>query len=195
MRRALFAVIAVVAVGAAPIPVTPAVAGGGGCHGKATEATASTVELQKACFTPTVARVEVGQQVAFVNRDGFTHNIVGFGALWGDIEGLGYGEKKLYTFRETGIFPYACTLHAGMVGAVVVGDEELHAGDAGAVAAGLSGPSGGRTNDASPVAAEESAASWLPWAITLGLLAALVIVAALLARRRVTRQRAIRSAI
>jgi plastocyanin len=144
MRRALLTIIAVAAGGSALL-VTPAIAGGGGCLGKPTEAIASTVELRKSCFTPTVTHVDPGQQVAFVNRDGLTHNVIGFGALWGDIKGIGGGETRLFTFTEAGIFPYACTLHPGMVGAVVVGGDEPHAGDAGesAIAAGASGPSRG----------------------------------------------------
>jgi plastocyanin len=143
MRRALLTIVAVAAAGTA-LPVTPAIAGGG-CLGKPTEATASTVELRKSCFTATVTHVDPGQQVAFVNRDGLTHNVIGFGTLWGDIQGIGAGETRRFTFTEDGIFPYACTLHPGMVGAVVVGDER-HAGDAGesVIAAGPSTPSRGR---------------------------------------------------
>jgi plastocyanin len=145
MRRALLTIIAVAAAGTA-LPVTPAIAGGGGCLGKPTEATASTVELRKSCFTATVTHVDPGQQVAFVNRDGLTHNVIGFGTLWGDIQGIGGGETRRFTFTEDGIFPYACTLHPGMVGAVVVGGDERHAGDAGesVIAAGPSTPSRGR---------------------------------------------------
>jgi hypothetical protein len=56
------------------------------------------------------------------------------------------GEARLFTFTEDGIFPYACTLHPGMVGAVVVGGDERHAGDAGesVIAAGPSTPLRGR---------------------------------------------------
>jgi plastocyanin len=143
MRRALLTIIAVAAVGRALL-VTPAIAGGGGCHEEATEATASMVELRNLCFTPTVTHVDAGQEVAFVNRDGYRHNVVGLGG-WGDIGGLGQGEARRFTFTEAGIYPYACTLHPGMVGAVVVGGDERHAGDAGesAIAAGASGPSSG----------------------------------------------------
>jgi len=198
MRRALLLTVAVAAVGAALTIASPAIAGGGGiCHEEATEATASVVELRKFCFDATLTHVEAGQEVAFINRDPFTHNVIGFGAIWGDIEGFDGGETRRFTFREAGVFPYACTLHAGMVGAVVVGDDELHAGDADAVAAAISGPPGGRAKDASPVAAEEAVASWFPGAgaLVLVTLVTLVIGAALLVRRRVTRQGAIRSAI
>ena len=144
MRRVLLTVFAVIVTGMA-LTLTPAAAGGGGgCHAAdATEARASVVELRDACFAATVTHVDPGQQVTFVNRDGFTHNVVGLGALWGDIEGMDGGETRLFTFKETGIFPYACTLHPGMVGAVVVGGDELQAGDAGAVSAAVASGSGG----------------------------------------------------
>ncbi len=48
MRRALLLIVALAAVGSALAGVAPVAAGGGGCHGEATEATASMVELRKA---------------------------------------------------------------------------------------------------------------------------------------------------
>jgi plastocyanin len=180
MRRALLTINAVAAAGTALTLVTPALAGGGGCLGKPTEAIASTVELRKSCFTATVTHVDPGQQVAFVNRDGLTHNVIGLGTLWGDIQGIGGGETRRFTFTEDGIFPYACTLHPGMVGAVVVGDDERHAGDAGTVAAAsfsVPGGPGGPTSTGAPQADNR-----LP-EVALAL-AALVLGAGLVLRRR-----------
>jgi plastocyanin len=144
MRRALWIVLAVVAAGTT-LTLTPAAAGGGGCHDpEATEASASMVELRNACFTSTVTHIDPGQELAFVNRDAVVHNVIGFGARWGDFDGMGRGETRRFTFREPGIYPYACTLHPGMVGAVVVGGDDLHAGDAGSVSAVASTRSAGR---------------------------------------------------
>lgn len=174
MRRALLLIIAMAAVGAAPI-APPAIAGGGGCHLDATEATASMVELRNLCFTSTVTHVHPGQEVAFVNRDSYKHNVVGLG-LWGDVEGLRYGETRRFTFEEPGVYPYACTLHTGMVGAIVVGGDETLAGDAGTVVAANSTGSGG-PGGATSVGARESThtGSWLPEALmALALVTALV---------------------
>ena len=195
MRRALWMVLIVAAVGTALTLANPAIAGGGGrCHSDATEATASTVELRKFCFTPTVTRVDPGWQVAFVNRDGLTHTIVGLGALWGDIEGMRGGETRRFTFREAGIYPYACTLHYGMVGAVVVGDDDRHAGDAGTVVA-ASLPESGSSATSAGARESGSAGLLLPDAVLIiALVTALAGGLALIARRR-ARQRAIRSAI
>jgi plastocyanin len=142
MRRAFWIVVAVVAVGSA-LTLTPAVAGGG-CHDpEATQSAASMVELRNSCFTSTVTHIDPGQELAFVNRDGYVHNIMGLGARWGEFEGLNQGETRRFTFGEAGIYPYACTLHPGMVGAVVVGGDELHAGDVGSVSTAVSTGSAG----------------------------------------------------
>lgn len=180
MRRALFVTIAVAIIGTALTLVTPALAGGGGCHGEETEANASVVELRHSCFTATVTHVDPGTQVAFENRDPFTHNVIGFGAIWGDIEGFDGGETRRFTFRETGVFPYACTLHPGMVGAVVVGGDETLAGDAGTVVAANSTGSGGP--DASTSTGAQQTDNRLS-EVALAL-AALVLGAGLLLRRR-----------
>jgi len=194
MRKALFVTIAAAAVTTTLTLVTPALAGGG-CHDEATESSASMVELRNLCFTSTVTHVDPGQEVAFVNRDSYRHNVVGLG-LWGEVEGLRYGETRRFTFEEPGVYPYACTLHTGMVGAIVVGGDERHAGDAGTVAAVSGSVTGGPGGPTSAGSRESTpAGSWLPEvAVTLAV-GALVIGAALLARRRATRQRAIRSAI
>jgi hypothetical protein len=101
------------------------------------------VELRNSCFTSTVTHIDPGQELAFVNRDGYVHNIMGLGARWGEFEGLNQGETRRFTFGEAGIYPYACTLHPGMVGAVVVGGDELHAGDVGSVSTAVSTGSAG----------------------------------------------------
>jgi plastocyanin len=157
MRRVLLTVFAVIVAGMA-LTLTPAAAGGG-CHDpEATEASASMVELRNACFTSTVTHIDPGQELAFVNRDNVVHNIIGFGAEWGEPVGMGQGETRRFTFEEDGIYPYACTLHVGMVGAVVVGGDEQQAGDAGSVSAGLSSGSA-RTGGGTSTGAGQTGAS------------------------------------
>ena len=115
-RRLLLCVIAVVA---ALVPAGAARAGGG-CHGEATQGTGDTVEMIDACFTPSTLRVDPGTTVTFVNRDGFEHNVSGNG--WGRYESMGPGERVSSRFDEEGIYAYACSIHPGMTGSVVVGD-------------------------------------------------------------------------
>jgi plastocyanin len=85
----------------------------------------STTEIKVApcAFGPTVAHVAVGSTVTFFNGPTFTHLITGANAEWGskDVE-LKPAEQVSYTFTKPGIYPYACALHRGMSGAIVVGD-------------------------------------------------------------------------
>lgn len=97
--------------------------GGGGCHRAGTtttEATGTTVEMIEACFTPTILHVAPGDSVTFVNRDSMTHNVTAND--WGHWDDLYEGDRFTATFGDEGIFPFACTYHPGMSGAIVVGD-------------------------------------------------------------------------
>lgn len=97
-----------------------ATAGGGGCHGDLTQGRGDTVVISKACFRPSILRTDPGTEVAFVNRDPIPHNVVA--PRWGHYDNLGEGEGFTARFEDEGIYPFACTLHPGMTGAVVVGD-------------------------------------------------------------------------
>jgi plastocyanin len=92
----------------------------GGCGQPATHSTGTTVAITKACFTPSLLSVDAGATVTFVNRDPFVHNVEG--QLWGHFDDLQPGQRFQATFDGEGIYPFACTLHPGMTGAVVVGD-------------------------------------------------------------------------
>ncbi len=93
---------------------------GGGCHGGATQGSGDTVAMVDACFTPSVLRVEPGTEVTFVNQDPTTHNVTSSG--WGHFEDMREDNAFTATFDEPGVYPYACTYHAGMTGAIVAGD-------------------------------------------------------------------------
>jgi plastocyanin len=122
-RRTLLSTI----VALAAIVVTPAVASaGGGCHAEATKSDASgengaTVRMTEACFAATVTTVDPGTPVTFVNSDdGITHNIGG--SQWGHFEDMYPGDTFTVSFDEAGIYPFSCSYHMGMSGAIVVGD-------------------------------------------------------------------------
>jgi plastocyanin len=101
------------------LPATPAGAGGG-CHNDAaTEGTGAMVALSQMCMTPTVLRVDPGTTVTFVNKDSVVHNV--WGLQWGQ-DPVNAEESFQRRFDSAGIYPYTCSLHPGMVGAVVVGD-------------------------------------------------------------------------
>jgi plastocyanin len=101
---------------------------GGGCHSpdsiRATDGAGTTVNIESCAFGPTITRVPVGETVSFVNADVAPHNVIGLGTAWGTTDDLATGDRFSHTFAAAGIYPYACTLHAGMTGAIAVGESE-----------------------------------------------------------------------
>lgn len=117
-----------------------ALAGGGG-HCAPEEAATDLVVLEGACFTPSTVRAEAGATITFENRDPMAHNVIGTG--WGRWENLRRGDRFEASFADEGLYPFACTIHPGMNGVIVVGDA-VDAG-AGAGAATLAGGAGATT--------------------------------------------------
>ena len=113
-----FATIAVLAMIGTAAGVTAAHAGGGG-HCEPSEGDAGVVDLAGACFLPSTLHADAGETITFVNRDPVAHNVSGTG--WGQYEDLARGERFTTSFADPGIYPFACTLHPGMNGVVVVG--------------------------------------------------------------------------
>jgi len=74
------------------------------------------------CFDPMVIRVDPGQRVTWTNRESIAHTVTGPAGLWGSVGQLADGESVSQVFDIPGIYPYACLLHPGMIGAVVVGN-------------------------------------------------------------------------
>jgi plastocyanin len=97
----------------------PATAGGG-CHAGLTQGEGDSVEMSKMCFTPSILEVEPGTEVTFTNQDPMVHNVSANG--WGYFEDMRQGDSFTATFADEGTYPFACTYHPGMTGAVVVGD-------------------------------------------------------------------------
>jgi plastocyanin len=125
MKRA---VLVTLIAGAATLALgtTGTALAGGGCHGEATQQDetgqdAATVQMVDACFTATITSVDPGTNVTFANEDvGITHNVGG--TMWGNFEDMYPGDTYTAIFDTPGIFPFACSYHAGMTGAIVVGD-------------------------------------------------------------------------
>jgi plastocyanin len=95
--------------------------GGGGCGKPVTDEVSSRIVIRNFCFGPTVARVRPGATVTFANRDGFSHTVLGANGSWGSFGQIRGGHRERYRFTRPGVYPYVCTYHPGMVGAVVVG--------------------------------------------------------------------------
>jgi plastocyanin len=123
MRRGMLLCTIVVLAAVAGVPGVASA--GGGCHGDVTENDATgqedaTIQMVDACFTATVTTVDPGTPVTFVNTDEFVHNVGG--NRWGHFEDLHGGDTFRVSFDEAGTYPFACSYHPGMTGAIVVGD-------------------------------------------------------------------------
>ena len=122
------ALLATLALGALWLLAAPLVSAGDPCYHDfamppASTGTATQIKAADCAFAPTVNQVAVGATVTFVNGPYFTHLITGANQAWGsrDVE-LQPNKTVSYTFDKAGIYPYACALHRGMSGTIVVGD-------------------------------------------------------------------------
>jgi plastocyanin len=71
-------------------------------------------------FTPATITVDAGTTVQWENAGEFLHTVTPDGhSLWTDTD-LAVGTTFTQTFNNVGTFPYVCTIHAGMVGTVIV---------------------------------------------------------------------------
>jgi plastocyanin len=154
MSRRVASILTALSLFALALAGAPAVVAGDPCyHGfdipPRSEEAASQIKVAPCAFGPTVAHVAVGATVTFFNGPDFTHLITGANAEWGsrDVE-VQPNQEVSYRFDKPGIYPYACALHRGMSGAIVVGDV---AAPAAAAATGAAGGSSGNGNAALPV--------------------------------------------
>jgi plastocyanin len=100
-------------------PAVPAYAGGG-CFpgGPAALAETRTVVIDHACFGTGAAHVAAGATVTWRNVSDLDHNLSGPGIDYAELPAHG---THAVTFAKPGLYPYACTIHPGMSGVVVVG--------------------------------------------------------------------------
>jgi plastocyanin len=121
LRWVLLGVLLLASIGLA----VPAHAGGG-CHGVPFEdARSREVKAFGNCFTPTVARVDVGQTVTWHSGDAVNHTVTPVGDSFVTdplSQALKNDSTVAVTFDEPGVYPYVCVLHPMMAGAIVVGD-------------------------------------------------------------------------
>jgi plastocyanin len=126
------------------------------------------VKLMPCAFGPTIAQVAVGSKVTFVNGPDFAHLVTGANQAWGSRDAeIQPGGTVSYTFDKEGVYPYACALHRGMSGAIIVGDA-VAANGAGAAGAGTTGGEA-TTNGAAPASQATSATGPLDGPVILAL--------------------------
>jgi len=135
-----FAAIGVLAMIAIAASMTSAHAGGGG-HCEPSEGDAGVVDLSGACFLPSTLHADTGETITFVNRDPVAHNVSGTG--WGQYEDVAQGERVTTSFAAPGIYPFACTLHPGMNGVILVGGGPETSAAAQSITRPASGPGAG----------------------------------------------------
>jgi plastocyanin len=169
-------------------------AGGGGCFHETPPSVGEgrNVEMIDNCFQATVLRVQPGAKVTWLNRDPESHTVTGVGGTWGSFDEVAAGDRVAYSFERNGIFLYACLIHPGMVGAVVVGDGRGDGGlDPAAVALLPAGPgSGGEMNETAAASAGGLGSGLVGGAIGIGI--GLGVAGVLVAKKRTVLGRAIR---
>ena len=150
------------------------------------------IKLMSCAFAPTVAHVAVGATVTFFNGPDFVHLVTGANQAWGsrDTE-LQPGAKVSYAFETAGVYPYACALHRGMSGAIIVGDVAAVGGGAtGATGAGTTaGGTSTGTTAAGDATGEAATASSLDGPAILAVVAGAGIIVGAIAVALVTRRR------
>jgi plastocyanin len=182
---------AVLVLGVGLAPGVATASGGGGCGRAVTYDGGTRINIHNFCFGPTILHVRPGETVTWVNRDTFPHSVLGANGSWGSFDSIRlHGRKLRYRFVEPGVYPYVCTIHVGMVGAVVVGNgKAVDATQAVATNAGPVTPVqpliAGSTaeSEQSVVPAADAARSW-PVAAWSGMGLLLLIVVAIVSSRR-----------
>ena len=120
-RRLRLLVLVLVVLATVALAATPrAAAGGGGCHRPPSEGRGDTLTLTELCFSPTLLRVAPGTRVTVVNRDQLDHPLGRPGGAW--FWDGSAGGRTAVRLEASGVYPFFCHLHPGMVGVVVVGD-------------------------------------------------------------------------
>ena len=192
IRRAMSIVAgAVLMLSVALAPGVAKASGGGGCGRAVTYDGGTRINIHNYCFGPTILHVRPGETVTWVNRDTFPHSVLGANGSWGSFDSIRRNGRRLrYRFVDAGVYPYVCTFHVGMVGAVVVGNGKAveatqavttNAGPVTPVEPRIAGPAAESEQEVVPAAI--AAGSW-PGAAWWGMGLILVVVAAIASSRR-----------
>jgi hypothetical protein len=96
--------------------------GGGGGGGGGGNCPAGAVCFLSSSFTPPSLSVTPGTTVSFMNNSGVTHTLVFDDPAPVGVANIGSNNSGTFTrtFNDRGTFAFHCTIHAGMVGEIVV---------------------------------------------------------------------------
>jgi len=83
----------------------------------------AVIEISNFSFAPALLTVPVGTTVNWINKDDEPHTVVQGDKLFKS-HALDTGDKFSFTFSTPGTFKYFCTIHAHMVGTVVVAESQ-----------------------------------------------------------------------
>jgi plastocyanin len=78
-----------------------------------------TVEVTMS-FEPATVEIDAGTAVRWVNSGGLPHTVTSTSGPMDFDEPLPDGGTVILTFDEPGTYEYACTIHPGMTGTIVV---------------------------------------------------------------------------
>ena len=81
---------------------------------------ALVVELASSQFSPAMLDARVGQEIAFVNRDGIAHTATAASGAAFDSGVIVGGGRFSFTPRDAGAIALVCVLHPGMSGSIRV---------------------------------------------------------------------------
>jgi plastocyanin len=126
VKRQIALIGLVVAIACVGFFGSRATGGGGGCFSPVKTQSGSEIRMKDFCFDATVALVEPGTTVTWTNEDSEPHNVGLVNAVWAS-KTLKENDSVSYRFEKPGVFPYVCYIHAGMSGAVVVGEPQVGA--------------------------------------------------------------------
>ncbi|CAE6775481.1 Amicyanin [Paraburkholderia domus] len=77
------------------------------------------IVIEQMRFNPPVLTVHRGDRVVWVNKDMFPHTATGMSKAF-DSREIAPNASWSYVARQTGSYPYMCTLHATMRGTLIV---------------------------------------------------------------------------
>ncbi len=79
----------------------------------------TTVKISNFKYEPATLTIHVGETVKFVNQDEEPHTVTAKDGSFNS-KGLDTNQDWIYTFTQTGTFPYFCTIHPFMKGTITV---------------------------------------------------------------------------